>query len=160
MIFLANFWFSGHCSVTMAVDLTSPSVSLSELCIFIRSSYSESDVRHHPIQMALPPFSLWREFTPKIDVNYCLWIHHWVILQFVHAKFAVEINTALNDYHPDGAYFFKHSNYDHSLRSMDEEMMQIHYDCHGEHPRFGLLWLGKRINWFFLFIFYFFYSWM
>ena len=85
----------------------------------------------------------WCEYA---EVKDCLWIHHWVILQFVHAKFAVEINTALNDYHPDGAYFFKHSNYDHSLRSMDQDMMQIHYDHHGEHPRFGLLWLGKRIN--------------
>ena len=106
----------------------------------LKSLFSQVVTYHNKFKKGI--ISSWGDYA---EVKDCLWIHHWVILQFVHAKFAVEIDTDLNQYNPDGAHFFKHDNYQRFLRSMDQEMMKLHYERHDEHPRFGLLWLGRRI---------------
>jgi hypothetical protein len=43
--------------------------------------------------------SSWEGYTTNKD---CLWIHHWLLLQFVHPSFTVPCKTDLNEKHPDG----------------------------------------------------------
>jgi len=78
----------------------------------------------------------------------CLWIHHWVILQFVHAKFAVPLNVNLRGKDDDGnpVYKFKHKNWTRFVSNVNAEMVANHNSCHSTDPCYGLVWLGKRMN--------------
>jgi hypothetical protein len=68
-----------------------------------------------------------------------MWIHHWVILQFV--------KQILDDKNPDGTsvFQFKHDNWKEFVTSMDEEMLTNYYERHETYPNFGLVWIGHCI---------------
>jgi hypothetical protein len=68
-----------------------------------------------------------------------LWIHHWVILQFVCPHFSVDIKQKLDELSPDGApvFNFKHYNWKQFISSMDEQMLVNYYECHQPYPNFG-----------------------
>jgi hypothetical protein len=72
----------------------------------------------------------------------CLWIHHWVILQFIHPYFRVRLDQDLSD---DRYVSFKHDNWNQFISVFDQGALQNYADQHGDFPRFGLLWLGRRI---------------
>ncbi len=76
-----------------------------------------------------------------------MWIHHWVILQFVHPHFSVEIKQKLDDKNSDGTsvFQFKHDNWKEFVTSIDDEMLTNYYECHGTYPNFGLVWIGHCI---------------
>ena len=75
------------------------------------------------------------------------WIHHWVLLQFVHPSFSVPCKTDLNEKHPDGVsvYNFKHESWNQFIRAMDDELVTKYFDVHQEYPRFGIVWIGTQI---------------
>jgi hypothetical protein len=87
--------------------------------------------------------SSWEGYTTNKD---CLWIHHWVLLQFVHPSFTVPCKTDLNEKHPDGiaVYKFKHESWTQCIRAMDDELVSNYYQVHNEYPRFGIVWLGTQ----------------
>jgi hypothetical protein len=74
-----------------------------------------------------------------------MWIHHWVILQFVHLHFSVGIKQKLDMKNPDGnsVFQFKQDHWIEFLTSMDDEMLTNYYEHH--HPNFGLVWIGSHI---------------
>jgi hypothetical protein len=74
-------------------------------------------------------------------------IYHWVILQFVHPHFSVEIKHKLDEFNPDGTpvFHFKHENWKEFMRSMVDEMLTNYYERHQTYPNFGLVWIGRRI---------------
>lgn len=76
-----------------------------------------------------------------------LWIHHWITLQFVHAKFAVPLNVNLRGKDDDGnpIYNFKHKNWTRFVRNVNAEMVANHNSRHSTDPCYGLVWLGKRM---------------
>jgi hypothetical protein len=76
-----------------------------------------------------------------------LWVHHWVILQFVHPHFSVGIKQKLDDNNPDGTsvFQFKHDNWKEFVTSMDDEMLTNYYERHETYPNFGLVWIGHHI---------------
>ncbi len=76
-----------------------------------------------------------------------MWIHHWVILQFIHPHFSVEIEEKLDESNPDGTpvSHFKHENWKEFVRSMDDGMLTIYYVRHQAYPNFGLVWIGHHI---------------
>ena len=78
------------------------------------------------------------------DQNFskCLWIHHWVILQFIHPFFRVTIDQDLSD---ERWVTFKHDNWRQFISLFDEGALQHYADEHADSPRFGLLWLGCRL---------------
>jgi hypothetical protein len=86
--------------------------------------------------------SSWEGYTANKD---CLWIHHWVLLQFVHPSFSVPCKTDLNEKHPDGisVFKFKHESWTHKheswtqfIRAMDDELVGNYFQVHNEYPRF------------------------
>jgi hypothetical protein len=86
--------------------------------------------------------SSWEGYSTKKD---CLWIHHWVLLQFVHPSFSVPCKTDLNEKHPDGisVYKFKHESWNQFIRAMDDELVSKYFEVHQEYPCFGIVWLGS-----------------
>ena len=88
--------------------------------------------------------SSWEGYSTSKD---CLWIHHWVLLQFVHPSFSVPCKTDLNEKHPDGVsvYNFKHESWNQFIRAMDDELVSKYFEVHQEYPRFGIVWLGTQI---------------
>ena len=72
----------------------------------------------------------------------CLWIHHWVILQFIHPYFRVGPGDDLLN---EGYFIFKHDNWNQFISLFDEAANQNYAEEHGDAPRFGLLWLGRRL---------------
>jgi hypothetical protein len=76
----------------------------------------------------------------------CLWIHHWVLLQFVHPSFSVPCKTDFNERHADGisVYNFKHESWTQFIRAMDDELVSEYFKVHNEYPRFGIVWLGTQ----------------
>jgi hypothetical protein len=72
----------------------------------------------------------------------CLWIHHWVILQFIHPFFCVRFDQDLSD---DCYATFKHDNWTEFISVFDPGAFQNYADQHADSPRFRLLWLGRRI---------------
>jgi hypothetical protein len=88
-------------------------------------------------------------FRPNVYLNKDnLWIHHWVILQFVNPLFSVPTHHDLSGVGPDGfrKFQFKHNNWMQFIHSMDNELKLEHHDRFNEIPRFGLVWLGQRVN--------------
>jgi hypothetical protein len=77
-------------------------------------------------------------------IQECMWIHHWVILQFVNPLFSVPIHYNLHQVGPNGFMCFalKHNNFDQFVHSVDNELELEHHNCHGEVPPFSLVWLG------------------
>ncbi len=77
----------------------------------------------------------------------CLWIHHWVILQFVHSHFSVDIKQELDELNPDGtpAFNFEHDNWKQFISSMDEQVLANYYERHQTYPNFDLVWIAHRI---------------
>jgi hypothetical protein len=76
-----------------------------------------------------------------------MWIHHWVILHFVHPHFPVGIKQKLHDKNPDGTsvFQFRHDNWKEFMTSMDDKMLINYYERHEAYPNFGLVWIGCRI---------------
>ena len=76
-----------------------------------------------------------------------MWIHHWVMLQFVLPNLTVVAEDDLEAKNPDGTlqFPFKHSNWEDFIRHMDEGLQCNYYERHEEFPKFGLVWLGKRV---------------
>jgi hypothetical protein len=76
-----------------------------------------------------------------------MWIHHWVILQFIHPHFSVGIKQKLDEKNRDGTsvFQFKHDNWKEFVTSMDDEMLTNYYERHENCPNFGLVWIGHRI---------------
>jgi hypothetical protein len=81
-------------------------------------------------------------------IQECMWIHHWVILQFVNPLFSVPIHYNICQVGPNGfmSFDFKHNNWDQFTISIDNELELEHHNCHGEVPRIGLVWLGMRVD--------------
>ena len=82
-------------------------------------------------------------FHPNVYLNQDhLWIHHWVILQFVPT------HHDLRGVGPDGfrQFQFKHNNWMQFIRSIDDELELKHHDCFNKIPPFGLVWLGQRVD--------------
>jgi len=71
----------------------------------------------------------------------CLWIHHWVILQMIHPYFRVGLGEDISN---EGYVVFKHDNWNQCISQFDEAANQNYAEVHGDAPRFGLLWLGRR----------------
>jgi hypothetical protein len=77
-----------------------------------------------------------------------LWIHHWVILQVVLPNLSVEAEDDLEGKNHDGTlhFHFKHGNWEEFIRHMEDNgLREKYYKIHGELPKFGLVWLGKRV---------------
>jgi len=77
----------------------------------------------------------------------CLWIHHWVLLQFVHPSFSVPCKTDIgNEMHADGihVYNFRHESWTQFIRAMDDELVREYFKVNNEYPRFGIVWLGTQ----------------
>ena len=77
----------------------------------------------------------------------CLWIHHWVLLQFVLPNLTVVAEDDLEAKNPDGTlkFPFKHGNWEDFVCHMDEGLRNNYNNLHEEMPKFGLVWLGKRV---------------
>ena len=77
-----------------------------------------------------------------------MWIHHWVILQLVLPNLSVDAEDDLEGKWPDGTlhFPFKHGNWEDFIRHMEDDgLREKYYNIHGELPKFGLVWLGKRV---------------
>ncbi len=76
-----------------------------------------------------------------------MWIHQWVMLQFVRPNLAVATTDDLEETHSDGTlvFPFKHGNWEEFIRHMDEGLRRNYYERHKEFPKFGLVWLGKCV---------------
>jgi hypothetical protein len=88
-------------------------------------------------------------FHPNVYLNQDnLWIHPWVILQFVNPLFSVPTHHDFSGVGPDGfrKFQFKHNNWMQFIRSVDDELELDHQDRFNEIPRFGLVWLGQRVD--------------
>jgi hypothetical protein len=70
-----------------------------------------------------------------------------VLLQFVLLNLTVVAEDDLEEKYPDGTlhFPFKHGNWEDFLHHMDEGLQRNYYDQHEENPKFGLVWLGKRL---------------
>jgi hypothetical protein len=88
--------------------------------------------------------SSWEGYSTNKD---CLWIHHWVLLQFVHPSFSVPCKTDLNEKYPNGlsVYNFKYESWNQFIRAMDDELVSKYFEVHQEYPRFGIDWIGAQI---------------
>jgi hypothetical protein len=77
-----------------------------------------------------------------------MWIHHWVILQFVNPLFSVPTHYNLHQVGANGfmRFVFKHNNWDQFVHSIDNELELEHHNHHGEVPPFGLVWLGTHVD--------------
>jgi hypothetical protein len=85
---------------------------------------------------------------PKLNfVEECIWIHHWVILQFVSPLFTAPPLLNLREPGPDGfmRYVFKHENWHRFVHTVDDELELEHHTRHGVSPTFGVVWLGTRL---------------
>ncbi len=80
-------------------------------------------------------------------VKECIWIHHWVILQFVSPLFTVPPLLNLREPGPNGFMrnVFKHENWHRFVRTVDDELELEHHTRHGVTPTFGVVWLGTRL---------------
>jgi hypothetical protein len=88
-------------------------------------------------------------FHPNVYLNQDhLWIHHWVILQFVNPLFSVVTHHDLRGVRPDGLrqVQFKHNNWMQFIRSVDDKLELKHHNHFNEILCFGLVWLGQRVD--------------
>ena len=77
----------------------------------------------------------------------CLWIHHWVMLQFVVPNLSVDKLDDLEGRHADGTlhFPFRHQNWEDFVQIMDEGCQSRYIQSYGQIPKFGLIWLGERV---------------
>ena len=71
------------------------------------------------------------------------------MLQFILPNLTVEAEDDLEGTNPDGTlhFPFKHGNWEDFIRHMEDDgLREKNYDIHGELPKFGLVWLGKRLT--------------
>ncbi len=76
-----------------------------------------------------------------------MWIHHWVLLQFVLPNLTVVTEDDLEAKYLDGTlqFPFKHGNWEDFIRHMDEGLRSNYYERHDEYPKVGLVWLSKHV---------------
>ena len=69
------------------------------------------------------------------------------MLQFILPNLTVQAEDDLEGTFPDGTlhFKFKHDNWEDFVRHMDEGLQADYYRIHQEYPKFGLVWLGKRV---------------
>ncbi len=69
------------------------------------------------------------------------------MLQFIVPNLTVDALDDLEGRSPDGTllFKFKHNNWEDFVCHMDEGLRADYYGIHQEYPRFGLVWLGKRV---------------
>ena len=69
------------------------------------------------------------------------------MLQFVLPNLTVVAEDDLEAKNPDGTlqFPFKHANWEDFVCHMDEGLQAKYYERHEEFPKFGLVWLGKRV---------------
>ena len=70
------------------------------------------------------------------------------MLQFVLPNLAVtKYDDLEGGRHPDETLYFafRHGNWEEFICHMDEALQSNYYDCYGHYPKFGLVWLGKRV---------------
>ena len=69
------------------------------------------------------------------------------MLQFILPNLTVEAGDDLEGRWPDGTlhFKFKNGNWEDFVRHMDEGLRADYYGIHQEYPKFGLVWLGKRV---------------
>ncbi len=74
----------------------------------------------------------------------CLWIHHWMILQFLHPHFLVEHHTDLlrPDEFSGFRVNFKDDNWSRMIKVVDQAYQDQYQRLYGFLPRFGIVWLG------------------
>jgi hypothetical protein len=68
--------------------------------------------------------------------------------QFVLPNLSVEEEDDLEEKWPDGTlhFPFKHGNWEDFICHMEDDgLREKYYNIHGELPKFGLVWLGKRV---------------
>jgi hypothetical protein len=80
----------------------------------------------------------------KSQGSMCIWIHHWVILQFLHQFFVVGRNTVLPGPDEDNnrTYIFKNDNWSTMIKAVDRKFEDKHVRLCNYRPRFSLVWLG------------------
>jgi hypothetical protein len=88
-------------------------------------------------------------YTNSYNTNSCfclqdkLWIHHWVVLQFVNPNMAIPLGTDLTD----RSWNFVHDNWKQFVTSMSGAVIDNFLTNHsGEEPKFGLVWLGTLLD--------------
>ena len=69
------------------------------------------------------------------------------MLQFILPNLAVVAEDDLEGKWPDGTlhFPFKHGNWEDFICHMDDGLQTNYYNIHEEFPKFGLVWLGKRM---------------
>ncbi len=69
------------------------------------------------------------------------------MLQFILPNLTVEAEDNLEGKWPDGTlhFKFKNGNWEDFIRHMDEGLRSHYCGIHEEFPKFGLVWLGKRV---------------
>ena len=94
-------------------------------------------------------YCLWQE-----DNNKALWIHHWIVLQFVHPYFRPRNGYELSEFYiplKDNGLNFIHDNYvDFIMTTNDEEFKVKYKQTFGCSPPkklpYGIVWKGKKIE--------------
>ena len=76
-----------------------------------------------------------------------LFVDSSLMLQFVIPNLAVAKSDDLEGINPDGTlvFPFRHGNWEEFIRHMDEGLRRNYYKCYEQFPKFGLVWLGKRV---------------
>ena len=69
------------------------------------------------------------------------------MLQFVLPNMAVASSDDFEGIIYDGTlvFSFRHGNWEEFICHMDEGLRCNSYECYDEFPKFGLVWLGKRV---------------
>jgi hypothetical protein len=69
------------------------------------------------------------------------------MLQFILPNLTVVAEDDLEGKWPDGTlhFPFKHGNWEDFIRHMNDRLRSNYYDIHEKFPKFGLVWLGKRV---------------
>ena len=69
------------------------------------------------------------------------------MLQFVLPNLAVTKYDDLEGINPDGTlvFPFRHGNWEEFIRHMNEGLQRNYSECYEQSPKFGLVWLGKRV---------------
>ncbi len=74
----------------------------------------------------------------------CLWIYHWMILQFIHPYFRVchKQDLTETDHKPSCRFNFKHANWTKFIKVVDAKFLGKYKDTYNRAPYFSLIWLG------------------
>ena len=70
------------------------------------------------------------------------------MLQFILPNLTVVAEDDLEGKWPDGTLHFpiKHKNWEDFILHMDDGLRSNYYNIHERFPKFGLVWLGKRVK--------------